>query len=95
MAMAVATARARWPGNSNGDGEADHVERSAKKMHGEQSMALSWQWQGEQASTGNGKQSDWSQYEQKLKYLGHTVGVCHTNRKYSRQFNSRQSQCEH
>ena len=52
----VATARAHRPGSSNGDGEAD-VEPATKTWMASERML----WQGEQASTGNGKQLDRSQ----------------------------------
>ena len=54
----VATAQARRPGSSDGDGEAD-VERATKS--GRQASNGRGPWHGEQASTGNGKQLDWSQ----------------------------------
>ena len=55
-ATEVATARAHRPDSSDGDGEAD-VEPATKKWTASGRM----QWHGEQASTGNGKQLDWSQ----------------------------------
>ena len=58
-AMAVAKARARLLGCSDGDGEGRQadVEQATKKWAASQR----WPWHGEQASTGNGKQLDWSQ----------------------------------
>ena len=52
----VATARAHLPGSSDGDGEAD-IEPATKEWMASERMP----WHGEQASTGNAKQLDWSQ----------------------------------
>ena len=85
----VATARAHLPGSSDGDGEAD-VEPATKKWSASERMP----WHGEQASTGNGKQLDWPQFnsqiravgsfasqKQRLNYLCHTVGMLHQHEK--------------
>ena len=84
-ATATATVRARRPGIGR-------CRASDPLVDSER-----WPWRGEQASTGNGngKQLDWSQNEQseaaasqqrRLKYPGRTVGLCHTNEKFSRRF---------
>ena len=104
---AVATARARLPGSSDGDGEAD-VERATKNLAKSDWPASNGRgpWHGEQASTGNGKQLDWSPIravgsccqstltqQQRLKYLGHTVSVCHSNvrKPLAKQYQSKSS----
>ena len=87
----VATAQARRPGSSDGDGEAD-VERATKKW----SASEQWQWAVARrasehwqrkairlvpnTSSGSCCQSTLTQ-QQRQKYLGHTVSVPRCNTK--------------
>ena len=73
----VATARAHLPGSSDGDGEAD-VEPATKTWMASQRPKSGWQRKAIIGPKYEQSESFASQ-QRRLKYLGHTVGMCYTN----------------